>query len=36
MDFREIGLEVVDQMQLAQDRAQWQALVNMVINVWFP
>jgi hypothetical protein len=32
MDRWEIGWEGVDWMQLAQDRDQWWALVNMVIN----
>jgi hypothetical protein len=30
---REIGWEGVDWIHLAQDRDQWQALVNMVINL---
>jgi hypothetical protein len=34
MDVGEAGLEVVDWMNLAQDRDEWQALVNVVINVW--
>jgi hypothetical protein len=34
MDLREIGLESVDWIQLAQDRDRWQALVNTVINLW--
>jgi hypothetical protein len=33
MDLREIGWEDVDWMHLAQDRHQWQALVNMVMNL---
>jgi len=33
---REIGWESVDWMHLAQDRDQWQALVNMVMNLWAP
>jgi hypothetical protein len=33
MDLREIGWEVVDWMHLAQDRDQWQALVNTVMNL---
>jgi len=35
MDFREIGWEGVDWMHLVQDRDQWQALVNMVMNLGF-
>jgi hypothetical protein len=34
MDVREIGCEVVNWIHLAQDRDQWQALVNTVINLW--
>jgi hypothetical protein len=33
MDLREIGLEGVEWMYLVQDRDQWQALVNMVMNL---
>jgi hypothetical protein len=36
MDLREIGWEGVDWIHLAQDRDQWQALVNMVMNLWVP
>jgi len=36
MDLREIGWEVVDWMHLAQDRDQWWALVNMVMNLQVP
>jgi len=32
MDLREIGWEGVDWLHLAEDRDQWQALVNMVMN----
>jgi hypothetical protein len=32
MDLKETGLEDVDWMHLAQDRDQWQALVNMVMK----
>jgi hypothetical protein len=35
MDVREIGWKSVDLMHLAQDREKWQALVDMVINLWF-
>jgi hypothetical protein len=31
MDFREIGWEVVEWMQLAQERYQWRAVVNTII-----
>jgi hypothetical protein len=33
MDRREIGCEDVDWMHLAQDRDQWQALLNTVMNL---
>jgi len=34
MNLREIGCEDVDWIHLAQDRDQWHALVNMVMNLW--
>jgi hypothetical protein len=34
-DVREIGLEGVDWMHLNQDRDQWRAVVNTVMNVGF-
>jgi hypothetical protein len=34
IDLRGIGGEVVDWIQLAQDRIQWRALVGTVINLW--
>jgi hypothetical protein len=36
MDLREIECEGVDWMHLVQDRDQWQALVNMVMNLHIP
>jgi hypothetical protein len=36
LPFREIGWEGVDWMHLAQDRDQWWALVNMIMNLWVP
>jgi hypothetical protein len=36
MDLREIGWEGVDWIHLAQDRDQWRALLNMVMDVWVP
>jgi hypothetical protein len=36
MDLREIGWEGVDWMHLAQDRDQWRAVVNTVMNVRYP
>jgi hypothetical protein len=36
MDLRERRWEVVDWMHLDQDRDQWWAIVNMVMNLWVP
>jgi hypothetical protein len=36
IDLREIGWEGVDWMHLAQDRDQWRAVVNMVMNLRVP
>jgi hypothetical protein len=36
MNLREIGCDGMDWNDLAQDRYQWRALVNMVINLWVP
>jgi hypothetical protein len=36
MDLLEIGLNVVDWIGLAQDRYRRRALVNSVMNLWFP
>jgi hypothetical protein len=36
MDLREIGWGGVDWIELAQDRDQWNALVNTVMNLRFP
>jgi hypothetical protein len=33
MDLREIGWDGVDWIDMAQDRNQWRALVNMVLNL---
>jgi hypothetical protein len=33
---REIGRDRVDWIDRAQDRDQWRALVNMVLNLWVP
>jgi hypothetical protein len=36
MDLREIGWDSMDWIDLAQDRGEWRALVNTVINLRFP
>jgi hypothetical protein len=36
MDLREIGWDGLDWMDMAQDRDQWRALVNTVLNLWGP
>jgi hypothetical protein len=36
MDIREVGWEDMDWMLLAQDRDQWRAHVNTVINLRVP
>jgi hypothetical protein len=34
MDLREMGWSVMDWIDLAQDRDQWKALVDTVMNLW--
>jgi hypothetical protein len=34
MDLREIGWNCMDWIDLAQDRDQWRALVDTVMNLW--
>jgi hypothetical protein len=36
MDLREIGWDGVDWFDMPQDRDQWRALVNMVLNLQVP
>jgi hypothetical protein len=36
MDLAEIGWDGRDWIKLAQDRDQWRALVNTVMNLWVP
>jgi hypothetical protein len=36
MDVLEIGVSVVDWIDIAQDRYSWRALVNSVMNLWVP
>jgi hypothetical protein len=36
LDFREIGIDGANCIRLAQDRIQWRAFVNMVMNLRVP
>jgi hypothetical protein len=36
MDLREIGIDVVNWIRLAQDRVQWRAFVKTIMNLRFP
>jgi hypothetical protein len=36
MDLREIGWYSMGWINLAQDRDQWRALMNTVMNLWVP
>jgi hypothetical protein len=36
MDLREMGIDVANWIQLAQDRVQWWAYVNTVMNLRVP
>jgi hypothetical protein len=36
MDLRSIGWDGMDWVDLAQDKGQWRALVNKVMNLWVP
>jgi hypothetical protein len=36
MDLRDIGWDVVDWIDMAQDKDQWRALVNTVLNLRVP
>ena len=36
MGLKEIGCEGMDRINLSQDKNKWQALVNMVLNLWVP
>jgi hypothetical protein len=36
LDLREIGIDEANWIQLAQDRVQWRAIVNRVMNLWVP
>jgi hypothetical protein len=34
MDLRDIGIDEANWIRLAQDRVQWRAFVNTVMNLW--
>jgi hypothetical protein len=36
MDLREMGISGMNRIQLAQDRFQWRAFVNAVMNLQVP
>jgi hypothetical protein len=36
MDLKEVGSEGVGWIHLAEDRDQWLAVVNTVMNLWVP
>jgi hypothetical protein len=36
MDLREIGIDGANRIRLAQDRVQWRAFVNTVLNLRVP
>jgi hypothetical protein len=36
MDLQEVRWEGMDWIDMAQDRDRWRALVNVVMNLWFP
>ena len=36
MNLQEVGCEVMDWIDQAQDRDRWRALVNEVMNFWIP
>ena len=36
MDFQEVECRGMDSIELAKDRDRWQAVVNVVMNLWVP
>ena len=36
MDLQDVGRRGMDWIELAQDRDRWRAVINAVMNLWFP
>jgi len=36
MNLTKLGWEIVDWIHLSQERDEWRALVNIVMNLWVP
>jgi hypothetical protein len=36
LDFRQVGWYGMDWINLAEDRDQWRAVANTVMNIWVP
>ena len=36
MNLQEVGCEVIDWIELAQDRKSWRAPVNVLLDIWVP
>jgi hypothetical protein len=35
MEFKEIGCDLIDWLNVAQSKYTWRALVNTVVKLWF-